>query len=277
MNRKHILFTGEAVVVLMATALSSVLLLQHLHILTEVQAVSVPLLASIQNLEQKQSIIEGQLQLTQRKINDRNVLATEKVQLFILDETTAYERGVAALSTWLHSAIEQNKATERSALRTQITPKGTTMQFSVDVQSDALEDLHTLVAISGMYSVYDALSTKQRSDLVLLTEQESPEAITELEDFFATPLLSFASEHQAYVQGLLRSFSGTQFAAVLQSIIETSALRSVIDVYESPIGTELLTKSVWPYPVLTLQSYDQIQSAVKDWQTVTVTIILRSF
>jgi hypothetical protein len=273
-RNKNILLIAETILTLTLVVLSMYYVTKHVAVLSEAQEVSIPLVASVGQLEQQKTVMQQQLDLTAKKVMRRTELADEQVQAFISPSADAAIRALHVLETW----VNVNERTQNMRVHTPLTTKQTTtstyVYFKGDLHSSALHELESIIAISGLYTVYDALSADQRLVLLERTEAESPAAITEVEDFFAVPLIAFAVDAEGYISAVLRSFTGLQFSNILASIVQNSALQTAIDFASSQTAKELQELDLFPYTFMHVHRLSQVESTVKDWQSVEFTIIL---
>lgn len=274
MRKQRLTLLAELAVALSAFVGIVYLTNMHIRFIAEARSVSIPLLASISTLEREQQVVQEQLELAQLESLDRTTQLQEQVQTYVLDSEQQTTRTVQVLETFIAASSEANTLQLRSPLRMGEAHGATTFSLQADMHRSAWQDLQALLELSGKHTVYDALTTQQRALLIQQTESLSPEAILELEDFFAVPLSEFIQNTDAYIQTLLRSFSGKQFESMLQTVLQSGPIAGVITLADSTTQAALQAKNAWPYPLMQVHTLSLTPSSVKDWQTVSITVIL---
>ena len=275
MTKKHTLVFGLELAIIGSTfAVATQLLLYHVDVIAKAQNVHIPMLATVSSLEQQKEVLQAQVELTELEVLARTEQAKEQVQAYVTNTNVELERGIQVLEAFTETYTKADKLTLQSPIHTKRSNGKTVVQFEADIHTDALTALRDIIEVSGFYTVFDALSEADRQLLIERTEAESPQAITELEDFFATPLLEYGQHTEASIAALLRSFSGKQFSSILSSVASKSSLATIQRIADSTLVDELQKRDVWPYPFMTIADYTEIYSSVNDWQTVSITIIL---
>lgn len=123
---------------------------------------------------------------------------------------------------------------------------GEPVTIDVTATPEGADALMTFVELSGLLTVGDVLSADDRALLTRLTEEESPAAMTALEEFLSADLLAYARDPDSANQLLLRAFVSPLAERALYGMTEQSALHAARDMLTGPLGQALVARNAWP-------------------------------
>jgi hypothetical protein len=125
-----------------------------------------------------------------------------------------------------------------------------TVTFDAVVTEEGLQKLVSLLDVSGLLTVGDALTEEETDRLFLLTESENYAGIVDVEKFLAGDLLTYARAPSQMEQQLLQSFSSEAFLEQFRSLIAVSRLKAAADVLGGEWGKAYAEQRVWPVQYL---------------------------
>jgi hypothetical protein len=114
------------------------------------------------------------------------------------------------------------------------------------VTDEGLKDLFHFQDLAGLLTISDALTPEEQTELLHLTEAENPAAVTALESFLATDLLTYANNADSVNDQLLKSFTSDSFATSLKAITQQSKLEDAVQLLSSPLGKAVQAQKLWP-------------------------------
>lgn len=247
----------------------------HANALRAVQGVSVPLLESIPDLERRLRHISNQVEMAELSAATRVGSKEETVNVAILPDHLDYDRLIATVDIFLVHLERRGFLQDVSALTIQSPRQGPTedlaartISVSYTAHDEGLKQLFTLIHLTGLLTVGDALTPDERALLLEQTEEENPTGVVAIEHFLSIPLMSYVKDPRAHEKQLLKSFSSQQFEQTFKSMLQTSLLRDARLHLSDTIGQTLQKSDLWPTPFLMFESIELTKGAAEGWQRV---------
>lgn len=231
----------------------------------EVKEVALPAAVALSPLEKRLGILREQTELTELQAELGNTAQEEKVRMYVLPPHDEIDRLLQTLDIFLSRWQKQKSVTHVTPLSvgtaSGITLDGTEeplvatrISFEADVTPEGLADLLLFIDLAGSLTVSDAFTDGARQELLRLTEEENPIAITALEQFLSTDLLGYARDPGVTESRLLKSFSSPLFADELHRLIGKSQLPQVEKLFTKDILAVMEKDRLWPVRMLRIAS-----------------------
>jgi len=262
-------------------SISLVLVYLHIVVLMEVQTASVPLVAELADLEERETALTEQVELSQIHAQSQAGSLGEKLDAYVLPKETDFDRLVAVFDIFTRSLEKQGMASDVTGMsfgdpvgviggQAQARP----LRFSLSANEEGMERLFKFVQMSGLMTVGDALDEDEIKSLFLASEKENPASIVSLEQFLSSDLLRFARDPKAYEDQIKRSFSGRSFLDAFEKISDESLLSSARNVLGGGFGASLLDAKLWPVQFVTLNGMKISAGGAEEWYRVNVELFV---
>lgn len=257
-----------------AFLLAAFLAVHHGHALRSLRTTGLPAALRLPVLEARRTRLREQADVASLHASLQTAAVDEWVRTDVLpSEADVYP--VAALLQSFEDIGRRDGSIQRMDIvavgpvetETQVAPHaGERAAFSpVRVQAvlsaDAEDRLLALLTMTALLTVGDALSDDERALLLQAAEEESPVALTAVEQFFSTDILTYALDPLAAEHRFLQLFTSPLVARTLNGITAQSRLHDVRTVLGGPLGEALLARHLWPSRLLTLQSWEEERRA----------------
>jgi hypothetical protein len=258
-------FFGHPAVTLPVSAsllvLAGALVLVHAVTIRQVKEVGLPAAIELPQMEKRLSLLQEQLEAAELQEALQNGSAPEQLKMYILPQKLDLGRLLATFDI-LRDAFQRDRLLfSMSAIQVgeEISVPGNErvraipFSFQAEVTQEGMDKLMLLIRLSGNLTVSDTLSPQQLSQLINLTEEENPAALTVLEQFLATDLLLYVREPAIYEHQVLRSLTSETFEQSFANVLQSSGLAKARYLYGGMLGQLLETHNLWPTQKLGLE------------------------
>lgn len=231
--------------------LSIQLLTLHVETVRDMRDIGLPAALAMPSIQQRLSIIKEQSEVAELQASISGDSNEEMLRMYVLPDNAALDRLLATVDAFTTELKKQGALTGLSPVQVGDEMQSgdvmkTPVSFEADVTADGLRTLFLFQDLSGLLTVSDALTADEQSELLQLTEQENPAAITALETFLSTDLLTYAKAPQVTQDQLFRSFSSDVFADSFSRITEQSDLGAIAELLSGPLARTLEAQKLWP-------------------------------
>lgn len=235
----------------MLLGLSIQLLTLHVETVRDMRDIGLPAALAMPSIQQRLSIIKEQSEVAELQASISGDSNEEMLRMYVLPDNAALDRLLATVDAFTTELKKQGALTGLSPVQVGDEMQSgdvmkTPVSFEADVTADGLRTLFLFQDLSGLLTVSDALTADEQSELLHLTEQENPAAITALETFLSTDLLTYAKAPQVTQDQLFRSFSSDVFADSFSRITEQSDLGAIAELLSGPLARTLEAQKLWP-------------------------------
>jgi hypothetical protein len=261
-------------------AVSGVMVFNQTTRVRETRDLALPLAATLPPLEKRLSVLTQEVQLAEAQSAGTQGSDTEKLRMYVLPSDVPTARTIALIDT-VRAALEESKdlnaasgieTGEREMLPLETgTLESQTLTFSQSLSKNGLSQLFSVIRLSGMLTVSDALTNEEKTLLLNLLESGNPADTVTLEQFLRTDLASYGQNPKAYDDKFLTSLSSPGLSETFAVILKKSALKDLQEVFQTTLGTKLREQRLFPMPLLRIQSLT-IAPGADDWQKVTATV-----
>ncbi|MEK7563313.1 MAG: hypothetical protein AAB544_02885 [Patescibacteria group bacterium] len=261
-------------------ALGAVFLAQHISTVRDVRASSLPLAQEIPGLERRLNVLKQQKELSELSHALRTGSPEEHVHVYVLPEEADLDKVVTAFDALTQELRQRKLLTAISPIafgETTSGPEGMTEQsvtLELALHQEGIEALQTFVKLSGLLSVADALSSEERSRLLLQTELENPAAIVALEQFLNTDLLDYLREPRPAEEQLLKSFSSQSFERAFRDVVRTSLLSDAGRLLHPVFAEKLSAARLWPMQMMDINALSLESGNAPGWYRVKLEVVL---
>lgn len=250
-------------------AVSGLLIGHHLTVLRNVREDVLPLAAQLPPLEQRLQVLNEQVELSELQAAMRSGTAEEKLRAYVLPSEPDLPRTVALFDVTRSVLSRRKVLTQMSALEfgevRPLTLPGVdahgaltaqSVSFTAVVRPEGMEQLLSLLNLSGLITVGDALSPADVKELFVLTESENPAGIVSVEQFLSTDLLSYLHDPVAADQRLTQAFPSEEFLTKFRSLLDTSGLAEARALLQKDLLSEIERQTLWPLPFFVLTAIE---------------------
>ncbi len=239
----------------MFLGLSVQMLSLHTGDVKAMRDVGLPAALELPAVEHRISILKEQSDAAAMQASVAGDSSAEMLHMYVLPDTSGLDRLLATIDTFTTelkrtgmlknlSAVQVGNAEPVSLSGAALTK--VPVSFEADMTLEGVQALFLFQKLSGYLTIGDVLTSEQQHLLLQLTEQENPAAITALETFLSTDLLTYAAQPAEVQNNLLKSFTSDSFAVSLKELIAQSDLASASQLLNSPLGHALQTQKLWP-------------------------------
>ncbi len=227
----------------------------------DVKEIALPAALALPALEKRLVVLQEQTELGELQEALGSGPQDEKVRMYILPAHDEIDRLIQTMDVFLQHWQQLRIVTHVTPLSVG-TASGVTLEgvaeplsatrifFEADVTPQGLEQLLLFIDIAGNLTVSDALTLDARQQLLRLTEEENPAAVTVLEQFLSTDLLSYVRDPAAVERQLLRAFSTDRFGDALQTVLHDSDLPKIEALLTKDIVAAMDEAKLWPIRML---------------------------
>lgn len=234
--------------------LAAVLVLVHTVTIRQVKEVGLPAAVELPQMEKRLALLQEQLEAAELQEALQGGSAPEQLKMYVMPQTLDLDRLLATFDI-LRDAFQ------REALMGSMSPiqvgepegvlgneriRAVPLAFETEVTQEGMDKLMLLFRLSGNLTVSDTLSPQQLSQLINLTEQENPAALTVLEQFLATDLLQYVKEPTVYENQVLRSLTSETFGQSFTALLQNSGIAKARYLYGGMLGQLLQGHNLWP-------------------------------
>ena len=257
---RRVLLHLQMILAVMFLGLSVQLLALYVDDVRAMRDVGLPAALSLPDIQRRMGILKEQSDVAQLQASVVGGSSEEMLDMYVLPDESELDRLLATvdlLTTELQKQgqlsgltpvnigesadVSVNSAHNSSAHFTKIP-----VNFEADVNEEGLKTLLLFQDLAGLLTISDALTKEEQSTLLNLTEQENPAAVTALETFLSTDLLSYVNNPKLAEEQLLKSFNSDTFEQSLHAIMKESPLHDVQALLLSSFGKALQTQKLWP-------------------------------
>ena len=262
-------------------ALSGVFISQHVHVLSEVQTVSAPLVAELSELERREDALQEQVELSEIHSAVRLGSIGEKLDVYVLPKATDFERLIASFELLSANLKKQGYLAKMSEISfadpvelNSENVRAVPLRVSFAIHDNGMKQVMKIIRLAGLLTVGDAVTDEQLGRLMKSTEEENPSGIVALEQFLSLDLLRYARDVRAHESSLKRSFTSNAFANALLSVTQQSLLSDARDLFEGDFGKYLLESNLWPMQFMTLKSASLREGGADGWFLLDLEILV---
>ncbi len=259
----------------------------HIDALHDVRGTILPVAAELPPLEQRLQILRKQVELSQLQSELRSGTAEEKLRAYVLPQGSDLTRLVAFFDV-MHGALSKRKVLQSFSGVSVADPLPFTLplarvssgirseplqaqriSFTATVNAQGLSQLQSLLQVSGLITVGDALSSEDIQKLFAITEAQNYSGIVPVEQFLSADLLEYIRDPTVSDRRLTQAFPSEDFLRQFHDLLNSSGLSAVRDALSGGFADELDKQKLWPLPFLILQSIGVVEKKV-EWIQVTV-------
>lgn len=263
---------GEIAIGVTFLIISLHLLLQHVTRVQEMRDIGLPSAMQLPVIEERLAILKQQSEAMQLQASVSGGSSEEVLQAYVLPKESRTDRLLSALDIITTKLKTRNQLKTMSAILVGDTAAAITpITFEVDVTKEGLDTMLSLLQTSGLLTVNDTLSDSDRKTLIALTEHENPAAVTALESFLATDLLSYSKEPKPFEDQLLKSFSSDSFTQSFRAVVGGSKLPAIQRTLNSDVGRALEQQKLWPMQFLRV-SHVKVMDIGGGWLHVAIAL-----
>lgn len=250
--------------------MSVLLIVGHIHTLTEVREKSVPLVAQLPSLERKLTVLEQQMELTELEGATRMASAQEKIDVYALPEETDVSRLVALFEV-VRDVLERNGYLA-SMHTLQVSSDGSEVSTTFIVHEQGMKTINLLVHTSGLLTLGDVLSPEDLAPLLARIEEENPAGLIALEQFLAADILRYAQDPKTYEEQLKKSFTSTTLLSTFDTIVQTSVLHDIKTFLRGGIAEALQRSKLWPLQMMAVKEVSLSPGRAPKWYKIGLTL-----
>ena len=236
------------------------LVLGHIRTIRDVGAIGLPASQRVTALEQRLDLLKQQMEATQAQAVLKGDSQDELIRQTVLPSSSDLAHVVHLFDLLRDYLADDGTVRSMSEVlvgeavpavgRKDVSVSPVSVRFSVT--REGMQSVLLFFELSGFLTVGDALTPSEREQLLILTERENAAGLPALEDFFRTPLLTYARGSQAARDELTRNFASADFAAALERIIQNSRLPQVRYLLGGTFGAALQDDGLWPLRFMTV-------------------------
>lgn len=246
-------------------ALSVGLLTMHISKVQDAKSIGLPAALALPAIEQRMAVLKEQSEVAELQASLNGSSGEEMLRMYVTPAQASLDRLLGTIDALAASLRSTGDLTSLSAVKVKTgtgfsltTADGqvknftaTPVSFEADVTEKGMKTIFLFEEISGLFTVGDALTPTEQDSLLRLTENENPAAVTALESFLSTDLLSYARDTKAVEGHLLQSFTTQEFAQSIRSVTQGSRLPAAAELLNGSFGRALLAQKLWPLRFLT--------------------------
>ena len=232
----------------------------------EVKDVALPAALALPSLEKRLFVLQEQTELGELQEAIGNGSQDEKVRMYILPPQDEIDRLIQTFDLFLRRWQQKRIVTHVTPLSvgsaSGVTLDGTDeplfatpVSFEADVTPEGLDQLLLFIDFAGNLTVNDALDETARGELLRLTEEENPAAVTALEHFLSADLLSYVKDPGGTERQLLRAFTSNTFADGFRQVIAGSLLPKAEGLFSDDILSAMDADKLWPIRMLRIKGF----------------------
>lgn len=240
---------------------SALLLQSHFAVLKDVQEYALPLAADIPPLERRLKILREQVELSELQASLRGNSAEEKLHVHVLPQGNDLKRMLTFLErtqTFLErrslaSSFAPIEIDEPEDVRGLDGLRSRSVRFGGVFSRDGRRQLHSILNMSGLLTVGDALSPEDIRGLFALMESQKYAGIVPVENFLSADLLGYVQNPTLHDRRLAQALSSDDVLASFKELLHSSRLEEAKDLLASDLGRTLVAQKLWPVQFLTIE------------------------
>lgn len=261
----------------------AMLLLQgQVQSLKHIREDALPLAATLPPLERRVQLLRKQVELAEVQATIRGQSANEKLRTFVLPKDPATPRLLAFVES-IQTFMQRRKMMRSMSAVTIgepgeeiLTPgageKPETLwkqkvHLSATVSAEGHKELLSLLELSGLLTVADALSPKDIDALFRLTEEQNYAGIVPIEQFLSADLEDYVADPTMYDARLTQALTSDEFIKAFRSLLGTSNLSRVKSTLEGDLGRTILARKLWPAQFLSINR-ETVEDLGDGWMKV---------
>ncbi|TSC58922.1 MAG: hypothetical protein Greene041619_300 [Candidatus Peregrinibacteria bacterium Greene0416_19] len=233
---------------------------------------TLPIAAEIPSLERRLQLLRQEAEIARQASTFRAGSPEESLHVYVLPrggdvsrllgffdalrDTLASQDALRAFSPVEIGAPGQVPGEETLSVRA--------VRLTAEVREQGLAALMRTLSVTGLLSVADALTSRQRQMIVAEVEQRNPAAIVALQRFLAADLAAYARDPKAYDDRLLAALASEEFTRFFRSVTDTPLLQNVEELFHGPMGRALVSEKWWPTQFVALEAVD-VESMADGW------------
>lgn len=255
--------------------IAATLLWGHAAHVRDVRALALPLAEQVPELERRLAMLREQAELTELNAATRIQSPEERVHVYALPSEPDLDKLIALFDVLRDALSAEHLLSNLSSIVVgeqkiaedeRIAAYPVTVEFTA--QRQGLQSLQTLIDVSGLLTIGDALSPDERARLIDATEAENPAGIVALEQFLGTDLLQYFREPRPIDDQLLKAFGVSAFEATLRDVIRSSLLSEGHRVLGGSLGKTLSEARLWPLQMMRVERIEARSGDAPEWYRV---------
>jgi hypothetical protein len=237
---------------------SAVLLYSHAEAVRDMREIGLPAALALSQIEERAAIIKEQTEVAQLHAALRGGSAQEMLNVYAIPSRDNIDTILKTLDLFLSSLKGDRMIESISDLQAggkmQIEEglSALPVNFEATMTQDGLDRFLSLINLSGLLTISDALGSMHIDRLLALTERENPASVNALEKFLATDLLRYAQDPQSYEQELQKSFSSDYARQTLHAVMNNPEIRAARDLLFM-LSADLRAQHLWPLRLFTVE------------------------
>jgi hypothetical protein len=255
--KKALLAIGALAGSTVLLALSVMLLRDHFQSIKDVSEYGLPLAADIPPLERRSALLTQQTELSALEANLRTASAQEKLHVYVLPESNDVTRILAFLET-VRTFLERRKlltsmepiavgdpVLEPIGGSNQQMLESRTLTLTATLQPQGRLKLFSILQMSGLLTVGDALSSTDIKTLFDLTENQNYAGIIPVEQFLSADLQDYAADPTIPEERLKQAMSSEEFLSAFHHLLDNSQLPAIVAFLKGDLGRALLQQKLY--------------------------------
>ncbi len=262
---------------------SAQLIAAHAKVIGDMRHTALPIASRMPALQERLAVLKSQVQAAKATEAGKSGPLRESLRAYVLpsDGVKRSVATVSALGDTLRSLGELRSLSSISVGDTEaadLTLTGATLNMrtldvSMEVTQDGLEDFLHATDLSGLLTVADALSKDQITKLLALTERENPMGVIALQQYFSTDLVEYLRHADLYDRRLLAGFSSGTFASDFASIVHPAFVDGQALVGKKGISDLFSQQGFWPMPFLEVKKAE-VSDLADGWLTLSLHLVV---
>jgi hypothetical protein len=247
----------QLILAVVLLALAAVFIFLHGLRIQQMRETGLPAALALPQVEKRIAVLQAQDDVMQLQQSVGGGSALEQLHTQVLPAEGGLDRLLSAFDALFDTLKKQHMLLRVSALHVgQTQGTVTPVTFETDVNEEGLRELLLFCDLAGLMTVSDALTAQEQQLLLQLTEDENPAAVTALEAFLGTDLLTYARDPRGVTQQLLKSFSSENFEQTVLSITQQSHLQEATRLLGGSLQDVFAANKLWPVRFLTVSHVD---------------------
>jgi hypothetical protein len=146
-----------------------------------------------------------------------------------------------------------------------------TLTLTATLQPQGRLKLFSILQMSGLLTVGDALSSTDIKTLFDLTENQNYAGIIPVEQFLSADLQDYAADPTIPEERLKQAMSSEEFLSAFHHLLDNSQLPAIVAFLKGDLGRALLQQKLWPVQFLTIEK-ESLQQLADGTEKVQLTL-----
>jgi len=238
---------------------------------------SLPAAARIPALEARLSILKEQVEVSALHASLDSGSVGENIRVFVLPEGESHDRLLSYFEMIREDLTRKKMLRAFSAV--EFGPRVSVdaslfaqpLSFSIEGTEEGVREFLTLLNLTGIVTLGDALTKEDQHLLMQRTEQANPAGVVLLGQFLGADFLDYLRDPRTFEDRLRKFFSSEDFTATLRSIKLSPLFKEGEKLFQSPLGKALDKDHLWPVQFLELQE-SALEELSDGWYRLSVTV-----